>query len=719
MELFARVVVVIGALALSLAAIGSVAAGHVSHVFSAGYAAHAAGALIMLAFWAALRLRAWETRLLQPLEAVALATSVGAHALGSRYLNETVLSTLADGIPWRDTPAAPLVSGLMQHYMSTVVVMAFTYIMIVRAALVPSTPRHTALLTAGVGFPVALVSGFGWVPVDADITLRQLARPSEATNIALILAVWLAFTTMTCAITSRIIHSLHVEVRAARQLGQYTLEQKIGEGGMGEVYRASHALMRRPTAIKLLRPDRADAAAVARFEREVQLTARLTHPNTITLFDYGRTPEGVFYYAMELLDGATLKDIVRADGPMPPERVIHVLRMVAGSLHEAHQLGLIHRDIKPSNIVLCERGGEPDVAKVLDFGLVKPLRVEPDQAALTRTDSITGTPLYMSPESILVPEAMDTRSDLYSVGALGYFLLTGQHVFEGRSVIEVCGHHLHSVPVAPSVRMGETIPEDLEQIVLECLEKDPERRPQSAAELRVRLDGCGAAGQWTTERAGEWWRDVGQKLRGMGAPSEAGEVSTVAEAAGHRKRMVGRSPQITKQETGNGLMNRRPATGDRRQAMQWAVACSTLVADLAESGVARARAYADLIDDSGLCKLAWLGPVFLTDYSKATKRCGLAACVLYSPSLRRIVNGNPESGALMQPDKPPLGTLAEGAVAPWAPVPTTSAYQPGVSWASTDAVPIAGAPTGSVTRVRTATAAGLSSAGASPGPEIR
>ena len=242
---------------------------------------------------------------------------------------------------------------------------------------------------------------------------------------------------------SQTIYGLRKAVSDIRRLGQYTLEEKLGEGGMGVVYRASHAMLRRPTAIKLLLPDRAGKDALTRFEREVRRTAMLTHPNTVTVFDYGRTTDGVFYYAMELLEGASLDEIVEVDGPQPEERVIHLLEQAAASLAEAHDAGLIHRDVKPGNILVVDRGGISDLVKVVDFGLVKDVGFRArgeatSEPALTMADTITGTPLYMAPETVTAPETVDARADLYALGAVGYWLLTGTHVFGGKSIIEVC-----------------------------------------------------------------------------------------------------------------------------------------------------------------------------------------------------------------------------------------------------------------------------------------
>jgi serine/threonine-protein kinase len=304
-----------------------------------------------------------------------------------------------------------------------------------------------------------------------------------------------------------VIYGLRREVRRARQLGQYTLEGKIGEGGMGAVYRARHALLRRPTAIKLIRASDASESLRARFEREVQLTSSLTHPNTIAIYDYGHTPDGVFYYAMEfLLPGLSLQTLVDGDGPQPEARVIQILRQVCGALGEAHGIGLIHRDIKPANIMLCERGGVYDVVKVLDFGLVKEVGESSDQT-LTGVNTITGTPLYMTPEAIESPELVDARSDLYAVGAVAYFLLTGKPVFEGRSTVEVLAHHLHDSPVAPSERLGRAIEPALERLILSCLSKDRADRPADAAALLAALDAGPAAHvpPWTPQDARAWW----------------------------------------------------------------------------------------------------------------------------------------------------------------------------------------------------------------------
>lgn len=309
---------------------------------------------------------------------------------------------------------------------------------------------------------------------------------------------------------SRMSYALKVAVVESSKLGQYVLEEKLGEGGMGVVYRARHAMLRRPTAVKMLLPSASDDDAVRRFEREVQLTSQLTHPNTIAIYDYGRTQEGVFYYAMEYLDGISLDSLVQRHGPQPEGRVIELLTQICGSLAEAHDQGLIHRDIKPANILLNQRGRQFDLVKVLDFGLVKSLDAG-DDAALTQARTILGTPHFMSPEAILSPDNVDPRSDLYAVGAVGYFLLTGKFVFEGKSLMEICDQHLNREPAPPSIHTFLPISADLERIILGCLAKRREQRPADAEALGEMLQLCVAAGSWTRAAAEQWWSDRGTK----------------------------------------------------------------------------------------------------------------------------------------------------------------------------------------------------------------
>ena len=292
-----------------------------------------------------------------------------------------------------------------------------------------------------------------------------------------------------------------------RQLGQYTIDEKIGSGGMGAVFRGHHAMLRRPAAIKLLDESKTNERTLARFEREVQLASQLNHPNTIAIYDYGRTAEGVFYYVMEYLDGIDLEALVQRYGVLEEARVIHLLKQVCGSLAEAHEAGLIHRDIKPANIMVNRRGGQYDVVKLLDFGLVKAVDAI-NEPTLTAAGAVTGTPHYISPEGVTRPQEMDSRSDLYSLGAVGYYLLTGSPVFTGHSVLDICKQHARNQPAPPSEKRGEPIADDLERVILQCLAKDPNDRPQDARQLAQELSACRHARQWTEEAARRWWKQI-------------------------------------------------------------------------------------------------------------------------------------------------------------------------------------------------------------------
>jgi hypothetical protein len=296
---------------------------------------------------------------------------------------------------------------------------------------------------------------------------------------------------------------------AARHLGQYALEEKLGAGGMGTVYKARHAMLRRPTAVKLLDVEKMSSAGVARFEREVQLTSALTHPNTVAVFDYGRTPDGIFYYAMEYLDGLNLDDLVKRFGPLPEARLVFLLRQVCGALAEAHAAGLVHRDVKPANIFLTQRGGLHDFVKVLDFGLAKAID-DADKAHLTSPNAVLGTPLYLAPEVVNSPAAVDARADVYAVAAVAYYLLTGTPVFSGATVMEVCMQHVRATPEPPSIRRRRPITPPLEALLLRCLSKAPADRPANAAELLLELEACQVEGTWTELDAAAWWSSHGR-----------------------------------------------------------------------------------------------------------------------------------------------------------------------------------------------------------------
>jgi len=369
-------------------------------------------------------------------------------------------------------------------------VLAANNVLIVRAILLPSPPRRTAVLGA-----IALL----------PLVLPALVLPSPT---PLLFAAWAFVAVAVSTVVSRVIYDLRQEARRARHLGQYQLEERIGVGGMGEVYRARHAMLRRPTAIKLLRPDRAGAEAIERFEQEVQSTALLSHPNTVAIYDYGRTADRVFYYAMEFLDGRDLQRVVESAGPLPPARVAHILKQVCGSLAEAHAAGLVHRDVKAANVLLCRRGGRHDVVKVVDFGLVLPAGTASSDDDGAR---IIGTPTYLSPEGYAGSDSVDARSDLYAVGVLAYYLLAGRLPFPGPTLAALCSQHLFTVPDRLDVEPG------LAALVAQCLEKEPDARPPSADAIAARLDALDL-GDWTETHAAAWWSRLEAPAAERGEP---------------------------------------------------------------------------------------------------------------------------------------------------------------------------------------------------------
>jgi eukaryotic-like serine/threonine-protein kinase len=413
--------------------------------------------------------------------------------------------------------------------------LALASVLGVRALLVPSSWRRTAL----VGVLLSAGTGFTMAANPAHFSAEWLGLRTTGP----LFVNWAVVAVVLTSVASHVLYGLRREVRDARRLGQYTILERLGKGGMGVVYRAQHALLRRPTAVKLLQQSRR-GDSIQRFEREVQLMAELTHPNTVAVYDYGRTGDGVFYYAMEYLEGTDLEGLVAVGGPQPPARVVHLLRQICGSLDEAHGRGLIHRDIKPANLFLCSGRSEPDTVKVLDFGLVKEsARAE---LQLTADNAMLGTPLYMSPEAFLSPETIDARSDLYSLGAVAYLLLTGSAVFSGSSAIEVCAKHVHTEPDSPSARLGREVPPDLEALVLSCLAKTPERRPESALALRTALDACRLEETWGASEAAAWWQAhsarVGERHRAQrqSAPS-AGQTVAIDLARAPQATSSGRS----------------------------------------------------------------------------------------------------------------------------------------------------------------------------------
>ena len=323
---------------------------------------------------------------------------------------------------------------------------------------------------------------------------------------------------------ARIVERLRRRIDEVTQLGQYTLLEKIGEGGMGKVYRARHALLARDTAVKLLKPDAMSDEAVQRFEQEVQITARLRHPNTVQIYDFGRTPEGVFYYAMEYLDGYDLARLIELNGPLAADRVVHILRQACRSLREAHAVGLIHRDIKPMNLIVSAAGGEYDVVKVLDFGLVKNVSL-PD-AGMTAMNVIPGTPPYIAPERMKSGGTIDGRADIYALGAVAFNLLTGAQAYEGDTALDIAYKAMHEPPRRPSVVGGPKIPPALDDLVLATLAHDPADRPADIEALLAALDRIAAVLPWDARLAADWWAahapPATARSDGSGAPAPAG-----------------------------------------------------------------------------------------------------------------------------------------------------------------------------------------------------
>ena len=387
------------------------------------------------------------------------------------------------------------------------VLLALTVTVMIRAILVPSRPRRTMVLSALAFLPTVVVC---IARHDPTALLPGFSPGYQKQYMTLNTVLWSILGTTLATIISRVTYGLRQQVAEANELGQYVLEERIGRGGMGEVWRARHRLLIRPAAIKLIRPQMSGdpELLLRRFEREARATAALKSPHTVQLYDFGATEDGRLYYVMELLDGLDLETLVRQYGPLPAERVVHILRQVCSSLQDAHVNGLVHRDIKPANVVVSRAGTTFDFAKVLDFGLVKldtARNSEDDAVNLSTEGSAGGTPAFMAPEVVLGVADTDHRVDLYALGCVGYWLLTGKLIFEGGSIVEVMFHHAHTPPPRPSTRSDLPIPAPLEDLVVECLEKDPARRPTSAEAVSTRLDAVSLESAWTVERAERWW----------------------------------------------------------------------------------------------------------------------------------------------------------------------------------------------------------------------
>jgi tRNA A-37 threonylcarbamoyl transferase component Bud32 len=372
----------------------------------------------------------------------------------------------------------------------------FTY-----AMFIPNTwQRAAAVLGVICLLPIGIFAYLYTQPAFNQL-VSQLAYSGFVSAQVLVLAIVL----LTGIVGVHTIGALRREAFAAKQLGQYRLKQKLGSGGMGEVYLAEHQMMKRPCAVKLIRPEKAgDPRMLARFEREVRATAKLSHWNSIDIYDYGRTADGTFYYVMEYLPGHNIGEIVQQYGPIPPARAVYLLDQVCGALAEAHSIGLVHRDIKPANIFCAYRGGVFDVIKLLDFGLAKPTMEKNADVQLTMAGQVTGSPMFMSPEQASGEEGVDARSDIYSLGAVIYYILTGQPPFNSDNPLKMMIAHASQEVVPPS-RLNPDIPRELEEIVLRCLEKDPEHRYQDVASLRAALRELVFDENWSPELAAQWW----------------------------------------------------------------------------------------------------------------------------------------------------------------------------------------------------------------------
>jgi serine/threonine-protein kinase len=391
-------------------------------------------------------------------------------------------------------------------------VMYITVLILIYGMLIPNTWARAARVVVPMALSTPAVGALlcGSFPAMVAMTLSEFGREQLSNDLLM-----LAIGTTLSIYGTHVIHSLRQEVYEARRMGQYTLRRRIGGGGMGEVYLAEHRMMKRPCALKLIRPDQAaDSRALARFEREVRAMSRLSHWNSVEIYDYGRTEDGTFYYVMELLRGMSLAELVARFGPLPPGRVIYLLRQACDALDEAHRAGLVHRDLKPANIYVAECGGRHDVTKLLDFGLAKPI-AEPCSLETTIEGIVTGSPLFMSPEQASGDPCPDARGDLYSLGAVAYFLLTGRPPFEGPNALNVMIAHVRE-PVVPPSRHRPQIPADLEAVVLRCLAKRPADRFSSADALGQALGRCASAAEWDAHRAAEWWHAHQDAVLGTG-----------------------------------------------------------------------------------------------------------------------------------------------------------------------------------------------------------
>ena len=420
---------------------------------------------------------------------VTLFTLIIVSFMAAQYL--LLLKAVREDSPLRLLAAVK--SGLLW-----MMVLIFTY-----AIFIPNTWRRAAKLIVPMALaPMAVPRILGLAhPELYEVAIRAASLEQISEH-----SLFLFLGAFTAIFGTHTINTLRTEAYEARLLNQYRLGRKLGGGGMGEVYLAEHQLLKRPCAVKLIRHDLVGNPRVfARFEREVRATARLSHHNTIEIFDYGRNDDGSFYYVMEYLPGLSLADLIERYGPMPPARVIYLIHQACDALREAHEAGLIHRDIKPANLMAAYRGGRYDVTKLLDFGLVKTLS-EDESVNLSREGTVAGSPLYMAPELVVHDQAPDHRIDIYGLGAVAYFSLTGRPPFTGRSAMEVMAAHARD-PVTPPSQVRPGAPADLEAVVLRCLAKDPDDRYPDTQSLGLALKACTDAANWSPEHAALWWRD--------------------------------------------------------------------------------------------------------------------------------------------------------------------------------------------------------------------
>jgi serine/threonine-protein kinase len=386
-------------------------------------------------------------------------------------------------------------------------VMGMFGLMVLYGMFIPNHPRDTAavVLTMALAMVVGMVALLEREELAPIVEELHTSTHAGSNVLFLLIGAGLAI------YGTYILNGLRCELHEAKKFGQYHIRDRIGSGGMGEVYLAEHQLLKRPCALKLIRPEAGeDPIALARFEREVQAAARLSHPNTIEIYDYGHTQDGTFYYVMEYLPGMSLHEFVKRFGPMPASRAIYLFRQVCAGLAEAHALGLVHRDLKPANIFVTTRGGESDVAKVLDFGLVK-LTNDKDAATLTSDQRVSGTPHFMAPEQATGDPTLGARADIYALGCIMYFALTGQPPFQAGSAFEVMTAHARD-PVVPPSQVRPDIPADLEQVIMRCLAKKPDDRFPDVKALGKALAACAAASAWNAELADAWWAENGRPV---------------------------------------------------------------------------------------------------------------------------------------------------------------------------------------------------------------